>query len=135
LLSAAVGQDDPGAPVAAHQSQHPPVVDPAGQPVHQQPMVHRVEEALQIAIYRVPQTIAVGFFHLCKRHSRTAARTKSRAVRAEVRLEERADDLRDGLLNHSIQPGGNAQGTLPPGGFRNHHPQHSCRAIGALFQS
>jgi hypothetical protein len=27
-----------------------------------------------------------------------------------------------------------AQGTVPPGGFRNHHPQPGCRAIGALFQ-
>jgi hypothetical protein len=34
-------------------------------------------------------------------------------VRADVRLEERADDLRDGVLNHSIQHGGDLHSTLP----------------------
>ena len=50
------------------------------------------------------------------------------------RLEEWADDLRDRLLNDSVQHGGNAQGALTPGGFWNPHPQHRCRAIGTLFK-
>ncbi|HEX9870673.1 MAG TPA: hypothetical protein VGC99_19180, partial [Candidatus Tectomicrobia bacterium] len=46
----------------------------------------------------------------------TAARTESVAGRAAVRLEARAEALRDGVLTHALQPGGEAQGTWPPGG-------------------
>ena len=77
---------------------------------------------------------AVGLFHLSERHACTALRAKPVAVRTEGVIEERSDDLRDRLLNHSIQHGGYTQGPLAPGGFWNHHPQHRCRAIGALFK-
>jgi len=50
-LSCAIRQDHPSMQVAADQPQYPLVVDPSGQPVHQQAMVYRVEEALQVAGY------------------------------------------------------------------------------------
>jgi len=53
---------------------------------------------------------------------------------AEVRLEERSDDLRDRLLNHSIQHGRYSQRALPSGDFWYHHPQHGCRAVSALLK-
>ena len=85
--------------VAANQPQYPRVFHPPCQPVHQQAMVHRVVEALQVAVRGEPQTIAVGLFHLDKRHPRAALRAEPVAVLAEVRIEERSYDLCDRLLN------------------------------------
>ena len=94
-------------------------------------MVHRIEEALQVAVYGKAQTVAVGLFQLFERHPCAPLRPKAVAVSAEVRVEERSDDLGYCLLDHSIQHGRYTQRALPSGGFWDHHPQHGCRAIGA----
>ena len=129
-----VRKDDAGTQVAANKPHYAPVCNPSGQPLHQQSVVHRVEEAFQVAVYGKAQPIAMGLFHLIDCHFRTTPRTESEAVHAEVGFEEWTYDLCDCLLNDAIQHGRDAQRSLTSGGFGDHHPQHGCRMIGTLFK-
>ena len=62
-----------------------------------------------------------------------AARSKAETRLREVRVEDRREDLEDGLLDHAIQHGGNAEQTITAAvRFADGLPADRLRSVGAI---
>jgi site-specific DNA recombinase len=94
---------DAGAKVTTDQTQDAPVAHLPRQPVHQDVVADPVEKLREIQVHRIATVGPDVFRHEPYRVTRTTPRPEAEAMGTKPRVEDRPKDLRDCLLDQSIQ--------------------------------
>ena len=103
-------------------------------PRHQPVVIDLIEEGLQVRVHHPAVAGADVRLHFTHGLMRRAPWTKSVTVAVKMRFPLRRYDLRDGLLNETVQHRGNAQGTGLPIWLWNLHTLDRLRLVFARLQ-
>jgi hypothetical protein len=102
-----------GAKVGPDQGQQLLVAHPSSHSGHQDVVVHMVEKFRQIQIHGDAKPGLHKGLYLSQGSMRATVGSKPETRRREIWVEDRAEDLRNGLLDQSIEHVGDSQRPLP----------------------
>jgi hypothetical protein len=98
-------------------------------------MVDVVEELLEVQIHNPAPSFMLEVAGFAHRLFRTSSGPEAVAVLREVGIEQRHQHLRYGLLDQSIQHGGNAEDAFaPPVRFGDRHTPYGAWLVAAIQQ-
>jgi len=117
--------------VAPDQPEHPLVMHPSCDPVHQYVVLNAIEKRVEIKINAPHRAISDEL--ACPLHSvmLRAPRAKPEAVGMEMRVEHRREHLRNGLADQPIHHSRHPQLPQTTRRLGDHHPADRLRTVSA----